>query len=41
MELTAGNVSDVTVAPKLLENLEDTAVVGDKGYDSRPPRDKI
>ncbi|RYD87084.1 MAG: IS5/IS1182 family transposase, partial [Sphingobacteriales bacterium] len=29
------------VAPKLLENLEDTAVVGDKGYDSRPPREKI
>jgi transposase len=41
MELTPGNVSDVTVAPKLLENLEDTAVVGDKGYDSRPLREKI
>ncbi|RYD38428.1 MAG: IS5 family transposase [Verrucomicrobiaceae bacterium] len=41
MELTAGNVSDVTLAPKFLEDLEDTAVVGDKSYDSRPLRDRI
>jgi hypothetical protein len=29
--VTPGNVSDITVAPVLLEDLEDTAVVGDKG----------
>jgi transposase len=41
IELTPGNVSDITTAPGLLENLEDTAVVGDKGYDSREFRDTL
>jgi transposase len=39
--VTPGNVSDITVAPVLLEDLEDTAVVGDKGYDSRELRDAL
>ena len=34
IEVTSGNVSDITVAPVLLEDVEDTAVVGDKGYDA-------
>ncbi len=38
MEITPGNTSDITVAPGLLKTLEDTAVVGDKGYDSRELR---
>ena len=38
---TAGNVSDIAVAPVLLEDLEDTAVVGDKGNDSRERRDTL
>ena len=39
--VTSGNVSDITVAPVLLEDVEDTAVVGDKGYDSRELRDTL
>jgi hypothetical protein len=37
--VTSGNVSDITVAPVLLEDLVNTAVVRDKGYDSRELRD--
>lgn len=39
--VTPGNVSDITVAPVLLEDVENTAVVGDKGYDSRELRDTL
>ncbi|MES2468109.1 MAG: IS5 family transposase [Verrucomicrobiota bacterium] len=39
--VTSGNVSDIAVAPVLLEDVEDTAVVGDKGYDSRELRDTL
>jgi hypothetical protein len=28
--VTSGNVSDITIAPVLLEDVENTAVVGDK-----------
>lgn len=41
MEITPGNTSDIAVAPDLLENLEDVAVAGDKGYDSRELRDTL
>lgn len=39
--VTPGNVSDITIAPVLLEDLKDTTVVGDKGYDSRALRNML
>jgi transposase len=39
--LTSGDVSDHTVAPELTEKLEDTASVGDKGYDSKKLREQL
>jgi transposase len=39
--VTSGNVSDITVAPVLQEDVVNTAAVGDKGYDSRELRDTL
>lgn len=39
--LTPGNESDHTAAPTLTSDLKDTAVVGDKGYDSKKLRDTL
>ncbi len=39
--VTSGNASDITVAPVLLEDVVNTAVVGDRGYDSRELRDTL
>jgi transposase len=41
MQITPGNTSDITVAPGLLETLEDVAVAGDKAYDSRKLRETL
>jgi hypothetical protein len=36
-----GNTSDITVAPGLLGTLEEVAVTGDKGYDTRALRETL
>jgi transposase len=39
--VTSGNVSDFTVAPVMLEDVVNTTVVGDNGYDTRELRDTL
>jgi transposase len=41
LHLTEGQRHDVTCAEILLEHIEPEFVIGDKGYDSDPLRDKI
>lgn len=39
--LTGGNVSDVGIAPGIIEELEGVVIVADKAYDSDPLREQI